>query len=114
MIVDEEDLESSKDIEIRTTKNFFTHKINALILVSQNVHSNHLILWGAKYNCSEAIALLSPLFTTWGPYSQFFHNIIPMLAQKKDLPKVMIINVRKMINKLKELNGFFAGKLQLI
>ena len=80
MEVDEEDLGSSKEIEIRTIKNLLIHKINALKLVSQNVHNNHLVLQGAKYRCSEVVALLSPLFTTWGPYTPFFDTLVLLLA----------------------------------
>ena len=36
-----------------------------------------------------------------------------MLTQK-DLPKVVIISVRKLIHRVKEMNDFFVGKLQLI
>lgn len=74
----------------------------------------YLVLQGAEYKCSETDSLLSLLFTTWDPYTPFFGNLVPMLAQKKDMPKVKIINTRKMINKVKYLNRFFARKLQLI
>ena len=113
MGVNEEDLDSNKEIEIRTIKNLSAHKVNALKIVSQNVHSNYLVLQGAKYKCSEVVALLSPLFTTWGPYTLFFDNLLPLLAQKNDFPKVIIINVRKMINKVKYLNDSFARKLTI-
>ena len=90
------------------------HKVGALQNVSQNVHSNYISLQGAEFQCSEALALLSPLFTTWGPFTQFFDILVPLLPQKKELPKVVIINARKMINRVKELHGFFLGKMQLI
>ena len=47
MVVDEEELESSREMEIITIKNLLIHKINSLKLVSQSVHSNYLV-FGAK------------------------------------------------------------------
>ena len=37
-----------------------------------------------------------------------------MLAKKKESPKDITISTRKMINRVKKLNSFFLGKLQLI
>ena len=47
--IDEEELESSKEIEIRTMKNLLTHKINSLKNSSQNAHSSYIVLLGAGY-----------------------------------------------------------------
>ena len=68
MEIDEEKLEASKDMEIRAMKNLLIHKINAQKLVCQHVHRNYLELEGVEYKCAKPIALLSPLFSTWGPY----------------------------------------------
>ena len=59
MTINEEELESSKEIKIGTIKNFLFHKINSLKLVSHNVHSNYLVLQGAWYQHDEEITLLS-------------------------------------------------------
>lgn len=84
----EEDVESGKEIEIRTIKSLLIHKINTLKQISQNVHSNYIVLQGVEYRCSQVFTLLSSLFTTWGPYTQFFDSLVPLLPQKKHLPKV--------------------------
>ena len=44
MEVDEEESECSKEIEIRNINNLLLHKIYALKLVSQNVHSDYIVL----------------------------------------------------------------------
>ena len=90
MEIDEEKLEASKDAQIRAMKNLLIHKINALKEVSQHVHRSYLVLEGVEYKCAEDIALLSPLFSTWGPYMKFFDNLVTMLPQKKDPPKITI------------------------
>lgn len=46
MEIDEENLESSKDVEIGAMKNLLIHKINALKTVSQNVHGSYIALEG--------------------------------------------------------------------
>lgn len=90
------------------------HKIGALQIVSQNVHNSYISLQGAEFQCLKELALLSPLFTTWGPYTQLFDSLVHLLPQKKELPKAVIINARNMINRVKELHGFFSRKMQLI
>ena len=42
---------------------------------------------------------------------QFFDKRFPMLTLKKELPKEIIFPTRKMINKVKELSGFFSRKM---
>jgi hypothetical protein len=37
-----------------------------------------------------------------------------MLGEKKELPKVTIVSVRKLIGKVRDLNAFFTGKLKII
>ena len=37
-----------------------------------------------------------------------------MLPYKHDLPKTTIVNTRKEIHKVRSLNGFFGGKMQLV
>lgn len=37
-----------------------------------------------------------------------------LLIQHKELPKGTIVHVRKMMNKVKELNTFFTGKLWVV
>lgn len=69
---------------------------------------------GAEFKCSEALVLLSPLFTTWCHIQKKFDSLVPLLPQKKDLRKGVIINARKVIHRVKELHGFFIGKMQLI
>ena len=66
---------------------------------------------GVDCHCLEELAFFSPIFTTWWPYTQFFDSLVLLLPQKKELPKGVIIHFRKMINKVKELNGFFLEKL---
>lgn len=80
MDIDERYFEASKDTKIRTIKSLLIHKINALKIVSQNVHRSYLALQGEEYRCSEAISLLCPLFNTWGPYTPFFDSFVHMLA----------------------------------
>ena len=57
-----------------------------------------------------------PLFLHWslsGAHTfHFFDILIPILMQ--ELPKEVIISTRKMINRAKDLNGFFLGKMQLL
>ena len=79
MEIDEEKLEASKDAEIRAMKNLLIHKINALKVVYQNVHGNYLALEGVEYKFPKEISLLSPLFSTWGSYIQFFDNVVTIL-----------------------------------
>ena len=59
MAVDEEYLESRKEIEIITIKNFIVNEINTLNFLSQSIHNNYLVLQGAEYKCLEAVAMLS-------------------------------------------------------
>ena len=58
--------------------------------------------------------ILTPLFTQWDPYSLFFDKLMPLLTQKKEFHKGTIIPIRKMVNKVKELNAFFFGMVQEI
>jgi hypothetical protein len=37
-----------------------------------------------------------------------------MLREKKELPKVTVVSVRKLTGKVRDLNAFFTGKLKLI
>lgn len=69
IITDKEEIESSKEIEIRIMQNLLIHKIGSLKHSSQTIHRSYIALHGVEYQCSEAISLLSPLFTTWGPYT---------------------------------------------
>lgn len=109
--MDIDEWDGAKEVEIETIKSLMMHKIGALQIVSQNVHNSYISLQGAEFQCSKELALLSPLFTTWGPYTQFFHFLVPLLPQKNKLPKVVIINAKNMINRVKELHGFFLGKM---
>jgi hypothetical protein len=73
-----------------------------------------LNLQNAEKQCTEVVEILGPLFTRWGPYLQFFDKLVPILGEKKELPKVTIVSVRKLIGKVRDLNAFFTGKLKLI
>ena len=86
------------------------HKISSLQSESQNVHSCYISLQGVDIQFLEALSLLSHLFTIWGPYIQLFDNLASLLLQNKELPKIIIINARKMIGKVKELHGFSQEK----
>jgi hypothetical protein len=102
------------EIEKRTLQGMMSHKIDVLKLVSQSVHYTFLNLENAEKQCNESVEILGPLFTQWGPYLQFFDKLVPMLGEKKELPKVTIVSVRKLIGKVRDLNAFFIGKLKNI
>ena len=74
----------------------------------------YISLQGTEYQCGEDLKVLTPLFNQWGPYSLFFDNITHFLTQKKILPKATIVQTRKMLNTIKDLNSFFIGKLQAV
>jgi hypothetical protein len=74
----------------------------------------YITLQSNEYQCSQALSLLSPLFSQWGPYIQFFDRLVPLLTQKKELPKEIIVPIRKMIHQVKELNSFFSGKIEAV
>ena len=112
--MDIEVLKEKKEIEITTMKGLLIHRINIIKRISQNLHSTFLSLQGIEFQCTKALNILTPLFNQWGPYSLFFDKLTQFLTQKKDLPKVTIVQTRKMINKVKELNSFFTGKLQSV
>ena len=90
------------------------HRITTLKRASVNVHSMYNTLLSNEYQCSKALSLLSTLFAKWGPYIQFFDRLVPLLTQKKELPKEIIVPIRKMIHQVKELNSFFKGKIEAI
>jgi hypothetical protein len=104
----------SSEVEKRTLQGMIGHKIDVLKLVSQSVHYTFLNLKIAEKQCNESVEILGPLFTQWGPYLQFFDKLVPMLGEKKELPKVTIVSVRKLIGKVRDLNAFFIGKLKII
>ena len=79
-------MEKYKKMEVRMMKNMLAYKINVLKKISQNFHSSYTSLQGAEYQGSEALSLLSPLLTKWGPYIPFFDRLVPILTQKKELP----------------------------
>ena len=87
MKINEEDLELGREIQIRTIKNLLIDKINALKLVSPNVHINYLVMQGVEYRCSKVISLLFQIFNKQGPSNPFYYRLVPMLAQKMDMPK---------------------------
>ena len=62
--MDIDEWDGAKEVEIKTIKKFLMHKIGTLHVVSQIVHNNYISLQGDGYKCSEALDLLSPLFTT--------------------------------------------------
>lgn len=51
MVIDVEKLEAKKEVEIRAMENFLIHKIDALKLVSQNVHGSYIAFEGVEYKC---------------------------------------------------------------
>ena len=112
--MDIEVLEEKKEIEISTMKGFLIYRIDILKRNSQNVHSTYISLQGIEYQCLEALQILTPLFNQWGPYSLFFDKLTHFLTQKKDLPKATIVQTKKLINKVKDLNSFFTSKFQAV
>ena len=112
--MDIDEWDGAKKVEIKKIQSLMMHKIVALQIISQNVHKNYISMQGAEFQCFEVLSLLSPLFKTWGPYIHFFDSLVPLLPQRKEFSKGVIINVRKMINMVKELNRIFSSKMQLI
>ena len=104
-------LEDKKEIQINIMKVLLTYRIDMLKRISQNMHSIYISLQGIEYQCSEALQVLNPLFNQWGPYSIFFDKLTHLLTQKKGLLKDTIVQTRKLLNKVKDLNSFFARKL---
>ncbi len=47
--------------------------------ISQNVHSIFISLNDIEHQCSKALSLLTLFFNQWGPYSQLFDKLIPMM-----------------------------------
>ena len=74
------DLDVGKETKIRTMKTLITHWINILKRISQNLHAMYISIQGTKYLGYEALTVLTPLFTQWGPYSLFFDKLMPMLT----------------------------------
>lgn len=102
-------------VEERVTfERLIKHRIEILKLISQSVHYTFLNLKNVETQCKESVEILGPLFTQWGPYHQFFDKLVPMLGEKKELPKVTIVSIRKLIGKVRDLNAFFIGKLKII
>ena len=112
--MDIEVLEEKKEIEISAMKGLLIYRIEILKRISTNVQIKFLSLQGIEFQYTEALQFLTPLFNQWGPYSLFFDKLTQLLTQKKDLPKVTIVQTRKMINKVKDLNSFFSSKLQVV
>ena len=48
------------------------------------------------------------------PYYLFFHKLTHLLTQKKDIPKDTILQTKKLIKRVKDLNSFFIGKLHTV
>ena len=90
-----------------------SHKVDTLKNLSQQAHSLFVSLQSAKQVCNEALSWLTPTFNLWGPYMQFLDRLIMIMAKKLDLPDKIFI-VKEILEMVKELSGFFSGKLQVI
>jgi len=90
-----------------------SHRVDTLKNLSQQAHSSFVSLQGVEKVCNEALSWLTPTFNLWGPYLQFFDRLIMLMAKKPDLPD-KIFTVKESLELVKELSGFFSGKLQVI
>ena len=90
-----------------------SHRVDTLKNLSQQAHYSFVSLQGAEQVCNEALSWLTPTFNLWGPYMQFFDKLIMLMAKKPDFPD-KIFTVKESLEMVKELSGFFSGKLQVI
>ena len=90
-----------------------SHRVDILKNLSQQAHSSFVFLQGAELFCTEALSWLTPTFGLWGPYMQFLDRLIMLMAKKPDLLD-KIFTIKKSLEMVKELSGFFSGKLQVI
>ena len=90
-----------------------SHRIEILKNISQWAHNFYISLQNSEKFCNEALSWLSPIFNLWGKYIQFIERLIVLIAKKLDLPN-KIITVKEGLEIVKELMGFFTGKLQTI
>lgn len=90
-----------------------SHRIDVLKSISQKAHNVYATLQSAKQFCNEALSWLTPTFGLWGPYMQFLDKLIVLMAKKPDLPD-KIFTMKESLEMVRELSGFFTGKLQVI
>lgn len=81
--------------------------------ISQQAHNSFIALQSAERFCNEELSWLNPTFNLWGPYMQFLDKLIVLMAKKPDLLD-KIFTVKENIEMVKDLSGFFAGKIQAI
>jgi hypothetical protein len=113
MSIDTGSVPQGDDLRIGILKSMMSHRVDTLKNLSQQAHSSFVSLQGAEQVCNEALSWLTPTFNLWGPYLQFFDRLIMLMAKKPDLPD-KIFTVKESLELVKELSGFFSGKLQVI
>lgn len=101
--------------EVRETimKSMIDHRLETLKNISQNNHALYISLQDAEHVCNEELAQLSLTFNLWGAYVQFLERLIMLMKKKPNLPD-KIITVKEGLDIVRELIGFFIGKLHII
>ena len=106
-------VQQGDDLRIGILRSMMSHRVDTLKNLSQQAHNSFIALQSAEQVCNEALSWLTPTFNLWGPYLQFFDRLIMLMAKKPDLPD-KIFTVKESLESVKELSGFFSGKLQVI
>ena len=113
MSIDTQLVQQGGDVRIEVLKSMMSHRVDTLKNLSQQAHNSFVSLQSTEQFCNEALSWLNPTFNLWGPYLQFFDRLIMLMAKKLDLPD-KIFTVKESLEMIKELSGFFSGKLQVI
>ena len=110
MSIDTQSVQRGGDVKIEVLRSMMSHRVDTLKNLSQQAHSLFVSLQSAEQVFNEALSWLTPTFNLWGPHIQFFDILIMLMVKKPNLPD-KIFTVKESFEMVKELSGFFSGKL---